>query len=172
MATLKRRSSETQSRSLIYDGTYDEKRKQAQRAGAIVRPPGADRPAGGGMKGVKRSSLSSARAPWFTVDDIFSLALVGAYRTTALDNGEPLDILFRIIARARATGPFYFAGPTVSPLPRDNALFYTVLFLFYFAFFLPFLVALFFGSRSLFVASSHDVDVYSPKFRGSRGTDL
>lgn len=68
------------------------------------------------------------------------MALVGAYRTTAPDNGEPLDILFRIIARARATGPFYFAGPTVHLLYTalsDNALFYSALFLFCFAPFFP-----------------------------------
>lgn len=137
-------------------------------SGAIVRPPGSS---GGGMKGVKGPALSSAGAPWFTVDDIFSLALVGAYRTTAPDNG---GLAWHFVSNYCPRGRSFLSRRSDrSSAERDNALFYSALFLFCFAclrFF--FFAALFFGSRSLFVAPSRDVDAYPPEFRGSRGTDL
>jgi len=101
-------------------------------SGAIVRPPEADRP-GGGMKGVKGPALSSAGAPWFTVDDIFSLALVGAYRTTAPDNGGlAWHFVSNYCPRSRGRS-FLFRRSDRSSTKRDNALFYSALFLFCFA---------------------------------------
>ena len=101
-------------------------------SGAIVRPPEADRP-GGGMKGVKGPALSSAGAPWFTVDDIFSLALVGAYRTTAPDNGGlAWHFVSNYCPRSRGRS-FLFRRSDCSSTKRDNALFYSALFLFCFA---------------------------------------
>lgn len=88
-------------------------------SGAIVRLPGADRPArcrDEQGEGVKRGpARSSAGAPWFTVDDIFSLALVGAYRTTAPDNGGPAwHFVSNYCSRGRS---FLFLSP-VRPLLR------------------------------------------------------
>lgn len=164
VATLKRWSGEPYLRR-----TYDEKRKRSP--DAIVRPPVADRPAEG-WKGPVLSPLPGA--PWFTVDDIFSLVLVGAYRTTAPDNGGPA---WHFVSNYCPARPVLSISSVLyrSSTERDNALFYSAPFLFCFACllcFFFFFVALFFGSRSLFVAPSRDVDAYPPEFRGSRGTDL
>jgi len=61
--------------------------------------------------------------------------------------------------------------PLLHQARQCSILFCSIFILFcLFAFF--FLSRLFFGSRSLFVAPSRDVDAYPPEFRGSRGTDL
>lgn len=111
--------------------TYDEKRKRAPvrscgRPKRIVRH-------GGGMKGVKGPALSSAGAPWFTVDDIFSLVLVGAYRTTAPDNGGPAwHFVSNYCPRSRGRSFLFYRSDRFSA-EHDNALFYSALFLFCFA---------------------------------------
>lgn len=127
---------------------------------------------GGGMKGVKGPALSSAGAPWFTVDDIFSLALVGAYRTTRARQWRArLTFCFELLpALARPVLSISPLRPLLHRARQCSILFCSIFILFcLFAFFF---VALFFGSRSLFVAPSRDVDAYPPEFRGSRSTDL
>lgn len=125
LETLKRRTV-----SAYLRRTYDEKRKRS--SGAIVRPRSGS--SGGGMKGPRARSYVGA--PWFTVDDIFSLALVGAYRTTAPDNGGPAWHFVSNYCPALArTRPVLSISSVLyrSSTERDNALFYSALFLFCFA---------------------------------------
>lgn len=76
--------------------------------GAIVRLDHPQRDETGlrgwkGQEGRERVSQGmgeggeSSSTPWFTVGDIFSSALVGAYRTTALDNGGRLTFCFELL---------------------------------------------------------------------------
>lgn len=139
-------------------------------SGAIVRPPGADRPAEGwkGWKGLL--SLLPEH-----LDLLSTIFLVGAswrlphHRTRQWR--ARLTFCFELLpALAR---PVLSISPLRLLLRRArqcSILFCSIFILFcLFAFFF---VALFFGSRSLFVAPSRDVDAYPPEFRGSRGTDL
>lgn len=127
VATLKRWSGELS--RLIYDVRMMKNGSELRCDRAAARSGSS----GGGMKGVKGPALSSAGAPWFTVDDIFSLVLVGAYRTTASDNGGlAWHFVSNYCLRSRGQS-FLFRRSDRSSTERDNALFYSALFLFCFA---------------------------------------
>lgn len=127
VATLKRWSGEPS--RLIYDVRMMKNGSAQLRRDRAAARSGSS---GGGMKGPR--ALSYVGAPWFTVDDIFSLALVGAYRTTAPDNGGPAWHFVSNYCPALARPVLSISSvPYRTSTERDNALFYSALFLFCFA---------------------------------------